>query len=121
MADAEHKKQWRFYDTETGSKVARNELDALPAHGKAALAHVMKRYRVGETFPGEVKSVGRGIVELRASVGNNQYRLLFAEQGKYSQVLLAVVVFTKKTTKLPKQQHDLAVKRMKDWEQRSSE
>jgi phage-related protein len=121
MNEPEHKKQWRFYTTSTGAKVARHELEDLPPHGKAALVEAMKRHTTGDSFAREIDNVGKGITELRVSVGNNQFRLLFATQGKYSQVLLAVRVFTKKTRKLPTEEHNLAVKRLKDWEQRSSE
>jgi phage-related protein len=101
--------------------VVRNELANLPVQGRAALAEAMKRHTTGESFAREVDNVGHGISELRVNVGNDHFRLLFAAQGKYSQVLLAVRVFTKKSNKLPKQDHALAIKRLKDWEQRSSD
>jgi phage-related protein len=119
MAETEHNKQWRFYETDTGHKVVKEELEDLVPHGKAALVAAMKRYRLGESAPKEVSFVGRGITELRTRVGNDHFRVLFAPQGKYSHVLLAVRVFYKNSKKLPKTDHDLAISRLNDWKSNS--
>lgn len=118
-AERRHQKQWRFYETDAGRKVAREELDALEPHGKAALAEAMRRYRSGEEFAHEVSSIGDGLRELRVSVGNDPFRLIFAAQGRYSQVLLVVRVFYKNSRKLPKADRDLALDRLKAWKRRS--
>ena len=55
------------------------------------------------------------IYEVRADGERVIYRVLFAGEGKQSQVLLALVAFKKKTQKTPPQQIRLAQRRLRDW------
>jgi phage-related protein len=59
------------------------------------------------------------IYEVRANAATRSFRLLFSPEGKYSQVLLALSVYEKRTQKAPAQELDLAEKRLEDWRQRT--
>ncbi|MDO8670056.1 MAG: type II toxin-antitoxin system RelE/ParE family toxin [Dehalococcoidia bacterium] len=58
------------------------------------------------------------IWEVRASGENRIIRVLFAPEGRFGQVLLAVEGFIKKTRKTPDNELELAMKRLKDWRER---
>lgn len=61
------------------------------------------------------------IYEVVADAGHRTFRVLFATEGRYSQVLLAVVAFAKKTRRTPKHMIDLAETRLRDWRGRGKE
>ncbi len=58
------------------------------------------------------------IYEVRVSGENRIYRVLFATEGRYSQVLLALEAFDKKTQKTPPAKIELAQERLADWRKR---
>lgn len=58
------------------------------------------------------------IYEVVADGPTRTFRVLFGAEGRYSQVLLAVVGFNKKTQKTPPRILDLAVTRLADWRRR---
>ena len=55
------------------------------------------------------------IYEVRADGVNNIYRVLFAKEGRYGQVLLSLDAFTKKSQKTPVAKIKLAEQRLRDW------
>lgn len=61
------------------------------------------------------------IYEVRADGEKVIYRVLFAQQGKRSQVLLSLEAFMKKTQKTPPQAIELAKRRLRDWQKRGDE
>lgn len=64
------------------------------------------RHLEGEIY--EVRADGEGVI----------YRVLFAPQGKRSQVFLSLEAFKKKTQRTPKEKIRLARRRLLDWERR---
>ncbi len=56
---------------------------------------------------------------MRADSFEVTLRALFAKQGRYGQVLLALHVFKKKTQQTPHSAIELAEKRLRDWTRRS--
>jgi phage-related protein len=112
-------RRWRDYATAGGRRPVKEFVEALDDDDAAAVAVALD----------EVEAVGlraarhlRGrVYEVRA-VGNRAiYRILFAPQGRWGQVLLALVVFKKKTQKTPPQVIRLAESRLRDWERRGAE
>lgn len=55
------------------------------------------------------------VYEVRADASHRSFRLLFATEGSYSQVLLSLSVFEKRTQKTPPRELALAEKRLHDW------
>lgn len=60
------------------------------------------------------------VYEVRAEGRDSAFRLLFAAEGRFSQVLLALVLFTKTTAKTPRDEVRLAERRLSDWRSRST-
>ena len=58
------------------------------------------------------------IWEVRVDGRQAIYRILFAEEGRRSQVLLALEGINKKTQRTPRATIDLAKRRLADWRRR---
>lgn len=58
------------------------------------------------------------LYELRIDCKARSFRVLFSLEGRYSHILLSLVVFAKKTQKTPKSELELAERRLYDWRQR---
>jgi phage-related protein len=84
------RRRWRDYRTAAGTRPVKEFLDGLSDPDAAVVAH-------GE----------------RAT-----YRVLFAQEGRRGQVLLALEAFSKKTRRTPPQMIDLAERRLRDWRRR---
>ncbi|GAA4569322.1 hypothetical protein GCM10023176_25630 [Micromonospora coerulea] len=117
MFDAPRIRRVRFYKSENGKAVAREEFYDLEEEGQAALGDLFTRYEHGLERPGEVKPVvGRGLLEFRVHVRNNQYRAYFFKDGpKYVVVTHCVY---KNQRKARTSDLDLAETRMKAWRTR---
>ena len=59
------------------------------------------------------------IYEVRADGDRQTFRILFAAEGKTSQVLLALDGFSKKTQRTPPEKIRLAERRLADWRRRA--
>jgi phage-related protein len=110
------KRQWRDYETEAGRRPVKDFLDALTDDDAASVLAAMKEVR--ESGLSAARHLEGPIYEVRAAGDRVIYRILFASQGRYSQVLLALEGIKKKTQKTPRQTIDLAKRRLKSWEDR---
>lgn len=111
-------RQWRFYKTATGGEVVQKELDDLEADDAASLVAEMRVVARCGLRDGGARHLRGDIWEVRADSDEVTLRALFAKQGRYGQVLLALHVFKKKTQQTPPQKIDLAEKRLADWTSR---
>lgn len=68
--------------------------------------------RCGEQPKASRARVRTHLVDIAAQV--------FSAEGKYSQVLLSLSAFTKKTQKTPHRELDLAEDRLRDWRHRGA-
>lgn len=59
------------------------------------------------------------IYEVRASGKDQEFRILFATEGRWSQLLLSLEAFSKKTRKTPPPKIALAERRLADWRRRA--
>ncbi len=114
------RKRWRFYRTPGGREPVRDFLySAKLSDGDAAAIAVAMR---------EVRALGRehpDVYHLRGDIWQIEidgerviFRLLFAEEGRFGQVLLALEIINKKWQKAREQNIRLAEKRLSDWRQR---
>ena len=71
------------------------------AHGMLSCCHVRK-----------------DLYEVRAIYDTKAYRILFACEGRYYHVLLALNGFQKKTQQTPQAHIELAEQRLADWRRR---
>jgi phage-related protein len=111
-----HRRHWREYKTDLGKSPVRGFLMGLDVDDRAEVIAAMK----------EVAIVGlkaarhlRGdIHEVRADGKDQIYRVLFATEGRFSQVLLSLDGFSKKTQRTPPDKIALAEKRLSLWRAR---
>jgi len=60
------------------------------------------------------------IYEVRADSDTRTFRVLFAAEGRFSQVLLALTAFQKTTRRTPATMIVLAERRLNEWRQRGA-
>ncbi len=115
----EHQRQWQYYRTESGARPVRDYLDSLPEADRVAILAEMGEVR--QQGMGAARHLRGEIWEVRASHDTNAYRVLFAPVGRFSQVLLSLESFSKKTPRTPSQKIDVAEQRLADWRRQGTE
>ena len=60
------------------------------------------------------------VYEVRTETATRSFRLLFASEGRFGQVLLSLSGFIKKTQKTPLRELKLAEDRLADWRRRGT-
>lgn len=113
----DHRRRWNFYRTAAGRSPVREFLDELSDADAAAVAAAMKEVR--DQGKSAARHLRGEIHEVRAQGEDVTYRVLFATEGRYNQVLLALHGFVKKTQKTPPAQIELAERRLADWRSRA--
>ena len=111
-----HKRQWRDYETEAGTRPVKRFVSELDEADRIEVLAAMKDVR--ENGLVAARHLEGDIYEVRASGHEKIYRILFATEGHFSQVLLALEGFNKKTQKTPRPKIALAKKRLRDWRSR---
>jgi phage-related protein len=112
----DYKRQWRDYQTENGARPIKDFLLALPDEDRAAILEEMEYVR--EHGTSVALHVRKDIYEVRAFYNTKAYRILFACEGRFNHVLLALEGFQKKTQQTPKAQIKVAEQRLADWRRR---
>ena len=111
-----YKRQWRDYHTENGARPIKDFLLALPDEDRAAILEEMEYVR--EHGTSVARHLRKDIYEVRAIYNTKAYRILFACEGRFHHVLLALEGFQKKTQQTPKAHIKLAEQRLADWRRR---
>jgi len=111
------KRRWRHYETPTGRKPVLDFIRGIPDEDAAAVLAAMAEVRDQGAAAG--RHLDGDIYEVRADGNRVIYRVLFAEEGEHSQVLLALEAFQKKTQKTPPEKIKLAKRRLREWRARS--
>jgi phage-related protein len=111
-----HRRQWRDYRTPRGRRPVKEFLDDLPDEDAAAIAAAMKDVLVDGLAV--ARHLRGDIYEVRADADRVIYRVLFATEGRYSQVFLALEGFKKKTQRTPPETIRLAERRLASWRDR---
>ena len=112
----EHKRQWRDYRTASGVRPIKDFLLGLPDEDRAAVLEEMEYVR--EHGTSVARHVRQDIYEVRATYDTKAYRILFACEGRFHHVLLALNGFQKKTQLTPQAHIKLAEQRLADWRRR---
>ncbi len=113
------KRRWRHYETGAGRRPVKEFLETLSEKDGAAVAVAMEE--IQEEGLKAARHLRGKIYEVRTDGTRVTYRILFAPQGRRSQVLLTLASFEKKTQKTLPQMIRLAQRRLRDWEQRGIE
>ena|SRR5438270_2159521 len=112
--------RWRFYSTPSGREPVRDFLydPRLSDLDAANIAAAMKEVRrLGRAHP-DVNHLTGDIWQIEIDGTRVIYRLLFAEEGRFGQVLLALEIVNKKWQRARAQNIRLAEDRLADWRQR---
>jgi phage-related protein len=109
-------RRWRDYQTSSGRRPVGEFLESLSDEDAAEVVAAMAEVRqlglqVARKLRGE-------IWEVRADGNRVIHRVLFAQEGRRSFILLALVGFTKKTQRTPPYVILLAEQRLADWRSR---
>ena len=110
-------RRWRFYATSSGRSAVRNFIASLSDEQAAQVAAAMRS--VADRGLAEARHLQGEIYEVRASIGGQAFRILFANEGKRGQILLALEAFEKKSQRTPPRTIALAETRLADWRSRA--
>jgi phage-related protein len=113
---SDYKRQWRDYQTESGARPVKVFLMALPDEDRAAILEEMEHVR--EHGTSVARHLHKDIYEVRAMYNTKAYRILFACEGRFNHILLALEGFHKKTQQTPETHIKLAEQRLADWRRR---
>jgi phage-related protein len=113
---SEYKRQWRDYQTESGARPIKDFLLALPEEDRATVLEEMEYVR--EHGTSVARHLRHDIYEVRAIYNTKAYRILFACEGRFHHILLALDGFQKKTQQTPQAHMKLAEQRLADWRRR---
>jgi phage-related protein len=97
--------------------LAREEMDNLAEHGRAALMEAITRFRHGEERRAELKKLTdcQGLWEIRVRVSGDSFRAIFFYD--LAPVCVCVTVIRKNQQRLPTADRDRAQQRMALWQQ----
>lgn len=99
----------------------REYIAAIARENAADAAHILAAMdEVAATGTVAARHLRGDIWEVRATGGSRIFRILFATEDRYSQVLLALEGFTKKSQRTPSAAIDLAESRLRDWRARGA-
>lgn len=112
----QHRRRWRDYKTATGGRPVRDFLDSLTDDELAEVVAAMREVTAAGLVA--AKHLRGDIYEVRADGPSRTFRVLFCAEGKFSQVLLSLSAFIKKTQKTPPRELKLAEERLEDWRAR---
>jgi phage-related protein len=110
-------RRWRDYRTAVGGRPIRDFFAGLSDPDAAAVLAAMAAVRT-QGLPA-ARHLRGDVYEVRADGDRQGFRVLFANEGRSGQVLLALEGFSKKTQKTPPETIRLAERRLADWRRRS--
>ncbi len=113
-----YRRQWRFYRSATGREPVRELLDELSDEDAAAVAAAMKEVREAGRGHADVNHIRGDIWQIEIDGKRVIYRLLFSEEGRFGQVLLALEMVKKKWQSAKRQHIQLAERRLAEWRSR---
>ncbi|MGW3299187.1 type II toxin-antitoxin system RelE/ParE family toxin [Streptomyces rubiginosohelvolus] len=114
-------REWDFYRTDSGACPVQRELKKckLTTEEQAKLKVLMQRVIDNKTLPGDVKSLGGDLLEVRLDGDHRIFRLVYSEVSG-GLLLLGLMFFQKKTQATPLTVKRSATRRLKDWRKRKS-
>lgn len=116
VTDRTRRRKWRDYRTAAGARPVKAFFAELTDDEAASVVAGMKD--VATRGLSAARHLRGEIYEVRADARTRSFRLLFAAEGRFSQVLLALSAFEKRTQKTPPRELALAQARLRDWRSR---
>lgn len=93
----EYKRQWRDYETPAGAKPVEDFFARLSDDDAASV--LVEMQKVTDEGTRAARKLRGDIWEVRVDGDHRSFRVLFAPEGRYGQVLLALLAFPKTTQK----------------------
>jgi phage-related protein len=112
------RRRWRDYRTSTGGRPVKEFLDQLADAEVAAIVAAMTE--VAADGLRAAKHLRGDVYEVRADGPTRTFRVLFAAEGRFGQVLLTLSGFVKKTQKTPPRELARAESRLVEWRERGA-
>jgi phage-related protein len=110
------RRRWRDDRTAAGGRPVHDFLQKLTDEELAEVVAAMREVSADGLMA--AKHLRGDLYEVKADAATRSFRVLFAAEGKFAQVLLSLSAFVKKTQKTPKQELDLAATRLEEWRAR---
>jgi phage-related protein len=109
---------WRFFRSSAGREPIRTFLEGISDEDAAAIAVAMNEVRhAGRAHP-DVNHLQGDIWQIEIDGLRVIYRLLFAEEGRSGEVLLALEIVNKKWQSTKSRHIALAMRRLSEWRER---
>ncbi len=116
MSGEAGRRRWRFYATAAGARPVTAFLLGLAEADRTEILAGMKVVeRVGLVAARHLRGE---IYEVQVASGGQSFRVLFAQEARRGQILLALEAFSKKTRRTPPATIALAEARLRDWRAR---
>jgi phage-related protein len=115
---SKRRRRWRDYRTAGGTRPVADFVRSLTEEESAEVLGGMDD--VARNGLAIARHVRGDIYEVRVSAASRAFRILFATEGGYGQILLSLVGFTKKTQRTPPREISLAEHRLADWRARGA-
>jgi len=115
----QHPRFWRYFTNARGERIVERFIADQADPDAAAIVVAMGR--VQQRGIQAARHLRDEIFEVRVAGDKKQFRILFATEGDYNQVLLALESFSKKTQKTPPDKIALAEERLAEWRRRGEE
>ena len=109
----EPRRRWRDYRTAAGRRPIKEFIDDLSDVDAAAVVAAMRE--VQDLGLSAARHLRGDIYEVRAEGDRQIFRVLFAAEGRRSQILLSLEGFSKKTRRTPPEKIRLAERRLAEW------
>ncbi len=91
-----YRRHWRDYKSSSGRRPVKEYLSELNRDERADVGAAMSDVKINGLSA--ARHLRDDIYEVRAESATRSFRILFATEGRFKQVLLAVVAFSKKTS-----------------------
>jgi phage-related protein len=111
-----NERRWRAYKTESGNCPVDEFLETLPDVDFIEVAAAMKEVRLDGLAA--ARHLRGDIYEVRADGTGVIYRVLFAAEGRFKHILLALEALKKKSRATPPAKIALAERPLADWRRR---
>lgn len=112
------RRRWRFYHTAAGREPVREFLEDPRISDEDAAKIVGAMHEVRREGRAHVNHLQGDIWQIEIDGHRVTYRILFAEQGRSGQILLALDAINKKWQKAKRDDIALAEERLADWKAR---
>jgi phage-related protein len=111
------RRHWRDFRSPGGARPVKDFIDKLADEEATSIFAAMDD--VADRGLVAARHLRGDIYEVRADASLRSFRVLFAAEGRFGQVLLSLSAFEKRTQKAPRDEIELALRRLASWRSRA--